>query len=236
MKTKNIINILYNFTFIYIIIYAFFYSIKINLFEIDRILITGNKFLDNQTIEKLIYENIKNKNIYDIKINDLSNKLDEHSFIQRSKIYTTLPSTLAIVINEINPIILYEDSSTYYLIDEKLNKIKADINAINFFSVPILSEYDNLDKECNNLISSLIYAAKQNSQLYNSINEIKLKDNYMFLIIDNTVVKIQRNNIKNNMIKLIEFIEETKTYKNINSYKYINLTIPNQIIVKDKTI
>ena len=58
----------------------------------------------------------------------------------------------------------------------------------------------------------------------------------MFLIIDNTVVKIQRNNIKNNMIKLIEFIEETKTYKNINSYKYINLTIPNQIIVKDKTI
>ena len=135
MKTKNIINILYISTFVYIIIYAFFYSIKINLFEIDRISITGNIFLDNQTIEKLIHENIRNKNIYDIKIDELSNKLENHSFIQRSKIYTTLPSTIAIVVNEINPIILYEDSSTYYLIDEKLNKIKADINAINFFSL-----------------------------------------------------------------------------------------------------
>ena len=38
------------------------------------------------------------------------------------------------------------------------------------------------------------------------------------------------------MLKLIEFIKEINNYNSIKSYKYINLSIPNQIIVKEKTI
>ena len=237
IKSENTVNVLSAFIFLFIIVYAFIYSFKMNLFVIEKILISGNSFIDKNIINEIIQENIKNKNIYNIKINSLNNKLINHSFIQTSKIYTELPSTISILINEINPIILYEENSTYYLIDEKYNKIKADIDAINFFSVPILSEYDNIDKEYKQIVNSLKFTAKNNIQLYNDINEIKLKDEYMFMIIsNNTIIKFQRDDIENNMLKLIEFISEISDYASISSYKYINLTIPNQIIVKDKKI
>ena len=237
IKSENIITILLVIIFLTISAYTFIYSMKINLFEVDRILITGNSFVEDNIIEKIVIKNIKNKNIYNIKIDSLNNKLLNHSFIQSSKIYTALPSTISILINEINPIVLYQENSNYYLIDEQYNKIKADLNSINFYSVPILSEYDNIDKEFKQIINSLKYTIKNNIQFYNDINEIKLKDNNLFLIIkNNTIIKLRRDNIENNMLKLIEFIKEINNYNSIKSYKYINLSIPNQIIVKEKTI
>ena len=92
-------------------------------------------------------------------------------------------------------------------------------------------------KEFKQIINSLKYTIKNNIQFYNDINEIKLKDNNMFLIIkNNTIIKLRRDNIENNMLKLIEFVKEINNYNSIKSYKYINLSIPNQIIVKEKTI
>jgi len=72
--------------------------------------------------------------------------------------------------------------------------------------------------------------------LFDKINEIKFKNEYMLLIVNDTTVKINRYKMINNISKLIQFVNETNNHKQINTYKYINLAIPNQIIVKDKII
>ena len=236
-KTEHIINISSVFILLLIIVYSFTYSFKINLFKINNILISGNQFIDNDTIKHIINDEIKNKNIYNIKIEKLNNKIEAHAFIQNVKIYTKLPSTIAITIKEVNPIVLYQEDEKYFLIDEKNKKIQANMNAINFYSVPIITEYDNIeDHEYKKIINSLKYIANNNIELFDKINEIKFKNEYMLLIVNDTTVKINRYKMINNISKLIQFVNETNNHKQINTYKYINLAIPNQIIVKDKTI
>tara|TARA_Y100000996_G_C22435211_1_gene607411 strand:- start:69 stop:788 length:720 start_codon:yes stop_codon:yes gene_type:complete len=236
-KIEKTTNILFLLLLVFVGVYSFIYTFKINLFKIDKILITGNQFIDNQTIENIINENIKNKNIYDVNLSEVNYKIEKNSFIQNVKTYTELPSTISIHINEINPVILYQEHNTYYLIDEKHKKIEADINAINFFSVPILTEYDNITQSDNKqIINSLKTLAVENHGLYNSINEIKIKNDNIFLIINKTTVKIDRGSVKDNVLKLLTFDKRIEAHNSIDSYKYIDLTIPNQIIVKDKII
>lgn len=236
-KIEKTTNILFLFLLVSIGVYSFIYTFKINLFKIEKVLISGNEFVDNQTIKNIINEDIKNKNIYDVNLSDVNYKIEKNSFIQNVKTYTELPSTISIHVNEINPVMLYQEHNTYYLIDEKHKKIKADINAINFFSVPILTEYDNITQSDNKqIVNSLKTLAIENLGLYNSINEIKIKNENILLIINNTTVKINRDNVKDNVLKLLTFNKEIKDHNSIDSYKYIDLTIPNQIIVKDKII
>ena len=49
-------------------------------------------------------------------------------------------------------------------------------------------------------------------------------------------IKLSIDNIENNTIKLIEFDKQLNSEHDIRSYENIDLTIPNQIIVKEKTI
>ena len=53
---------------------------------------------------------------------------------------------------------------------------------------------------------------------------------------NNTYIKLNKNNIENDTYKLIQFINNIKDKKNINAYKYVNVSIPNQIIVKERKI
>jgi len=236
-KYENIINMLFIICLLFTLTYSFTYTFKIGLFKINEIEILGNQYINQEDISNIIKNDIENSNIYNIKLEEIKNKIENHSFIKNVKTYTGLPSSISIIINEINPIVLYQMDNDYYLIDDRYEIIKADIEAINFFSVPIISGHKSLyDNDYKKVVNSLKHIANNNNQLYNSINEIKIKDEYMFLIINNTTVKIKKDNMNNNISKLMEFVNKTNDHKSIKSYKYINLAIPNQIIVKDKII
>ena len=73
--------------------------------------------------------------------------------------------------------------------------------------------------------------------LYLPANEIKVVNNELFYFIKNkATIKLSIDNIENNTIKLIEFDKQLNSEHDIRSYENIDLTIPNQIIVKEKTI
>ena len=237
LSIENIINISSVILLSSISVYAFIYLFFSDSYIIENIEISGNNYLDSNNVALLIKDNIKNKNIYNIRIKELNKKIMAHAFIQTSKIYTTLPNTISIVIDEINPILLFHKDKEYYLIDDRYSQIKADTKSINHYSIPIIFDYDRFDNQYIEIVNSLNYIIDNNIKIYNDINEVKVNDDeILYMIKNNSTIKLSIENIRKNTIKLIEFDKQLNHENSIVLYKHIDLSVPNQIIVKEKTI
>ena len=78
---------------------------------------------------------------------------------------------------------------------------------------------------------------KYNQEVYNQLNELIYEDNFISLIFNNhTKVKINKDNYKKDLMKFYSFINQIINTENISIYEYIDLSISNQIIVKERKI
>ena len=236
INVEKIINSTFIITSTILIILLIIYSIRDDSFNINNVNINNNEFLSIDEINKIINGELKDKNIFNINISKLKKSINKHNYIQSSKIYTTYPNNIFIHINEIIPIVLFEENSQYFLVDHRSNKIKADIKALNYYSVPIITSDIKNQNRIKIITNSLINIFNNNNELYNSISEINInneeihyKTNYR------TTIKLDVNQVNQNTKALISFLNQNKL-KRIESYEYVNLLIPNQIIVKEKSI
>ena len=209
------------------------YSYKVNYYNINNIIISGNNFLDKSIINRIISDKVENKSIFSIDLNEIRMDINNNSFINSSNIYKVLPQSLFISVQEINPIALYEKNDQIYFIDYNNNLIEADIESINFFDVPIISQNNirNYEyKESGKLIREIY---DQSKLLFNDVNEVEHSNEYINIKLrDKTKIILDRKSPMKKLEILFEFLK--KIDYNISIYKYINLTIPNQIIVKEK--
>ena len=236
INIEKIINSTFIITSMILIILLIIYSIRDDSFNINNVNINNNEFLSIDEINEIINGELKDKNIFNINISKLKKSINKHNYIQSSKIYTTYPNNIFIHINEIIPIVLFEENSQYFLVDHRANKIKADIKALNYYSVPIITSDIKNQNRIKIITNSLINIFNNNNELYNSISEINInneeihyKTNYR------TTIKLDVNQVNQNTKALISFLNQNKL-KRIESYEYVNLLIPNQIIVKEKSI
>jgi len=208
------------------------YSDKINLYEINTYEINGNKFLEKNEIKTIVQKSVKNLS-YNLDINDIQKALNNHSYISESKVYSVLPSKIVITINEIIPIAIYENNNEIFFLDKNLNKIQANNKSINYYSVPVIT---SLTKQINykGIGNILTILKNKNQKFYSSINELIIKEDIILIKIQNgTKIYIKRSKEINNTIKLLSFLKTIKNNKEITDYKYVDLTIPKQIIVKE---
>ena len=236
INIEKIVNSTFIITSTILIILLIIYSIRDDSFNINNVNINNNEFLSIDEINEIINGELKDKNIFNINISKLKKSINKHNYIQSSKIYTTYPNNIFIHINEIIPIVLFEENSQYFLVDHRSNKIKADIKALNYYSVPIITSDIKNQNRIKIITNSLINIFNNNNELYNSISEINInneeihyKTNYR------TTIKLDVNQVNQNTKALISFLNQNK-HKRIESYEYVNLLIPNQIIVKEKSI
>tara|TARA_B100000131_G_scaffold277952_1_gene282130 strand:+ start:1142 stop:1867 length:726 start_codon:yes stop_codon:yes gene_type:complete len=236
INIEKIVNSTFIITSTILIILLIIYSIRDDSFNINNVNINNNEFLSIDEINEIINGELKDKNIFNINISKLKKSINKHNYIQSSKIYTTYPNNIFIHINEIIPIVLFEENSQYFLVDHRSNKIKADIKALNYYSVPIITSDIKNQNRIKIITNSLINIFNDNNELYNSISEINInneeihyKTNYR------TTIKLDVNQVNQNTKALISFLNQNKL-KRIESYEYVNLLIPNQIIVKEKSI
>ena len=236
INIEKIINSTFIITSTILIILLIIYSIRDDSFNINNVNINNNEFLSIDEINEIINSELEDKNIFNINISKLKKSINKHNYIQSSKIYTTYPNNIFIHINEIIPIVLFEENSQYFLVDHRSNKIKADIKALNYYSVPIITSDIKNQNRIKIITNSLINIFNNNNELYNSISEINInneeihyKTNYR------TTIKLDVNQVNQNTKALISFLNQNKL-KRIESYEYVNLLIPNQIIVKEKSI
>jgi len=208
------------------------YLDKINLYKISTYEIKGNNFIEKEAIKTIIQGSIKNLS-YNLDINEIQKTLNNHPYISESKVYSILPSKIVILINEIIPLAIYENNNNIFFLDKDLNKIQANYKSINYFSVPIITNMNNQTshKDIGNILTII---KNKNQKFYSSINELIIKDDVILIKIQNgTKVYIKKNKEVNNTIKLLSFLNTIKNNKEITDYKYVDLTIPKQIIVKE---
>lgn len=240
MKVKflNIIqSTFYIFIWITIIYYHYLYINIVNPFKIETIKISGNKFIHLEDIDNSINDLIYNKNLLNVEFEKIQKKISEIKFINSVKIYHEIPSTIKIDIIEKKPIALINDKKNNYFIDNNKDVIKADIKSINYFvDTPIISTKNkNFDIALSKNLVLSIY--NSNFNLYKQLNEIIYQDNDIRLFFNNnTEVKFKISNYKNGLIKLFSFVKQISPAEKLEKYEYIDLSINNQVIVKEKKI
>ncbi|MAW75220.1 MAG: hypothetical protein CMG09_04760 [Candidatus Marinimicrobia bacterium] len=208
------------------------YVVKTDYFEIKKINIKGNNFVKDETIYKLINNKI-NHNILDLDLKKLKSKINKNDYIHSSKIYTLLPSTILIEINEIIPLAIFKNNNKKYLLDSNAKSIEADYNALNYYNVPIISNINNHSEKIK-VTELLKMILKNDESLYLSINHIVMNNDEINIhLSSNTKIIINTNKTKNELAILFEFIDNISESKKITSYKYIDLTVKDQIIVKE---
>ena len=208
------------------------YVVKTDYFEVEKINIKGNNFVKDETIYKLI-DNKINHNILELDLKKLKSKINKNDYIHSSKIYTLLPSTILIEINEIIPLAIFKNNNKKYLLDSNAKSIEADYNALNYYNVPIISNINNHSEKIK-IIELLKMILKNDESLYLSINHIVINNDEINIHLSSkTKIIINTNKTKNELAILFEFIDNISESKKITSYKYIDLTVKDQIIVKE---
>ena len=240
MKNNQInfkITILYSIFWVAIFYSSYSYLKTIKPFQIKNIIINGNEFIETKSILASIQILLDNKNLFNTEIEELKNILNKNKFIDNVKIYSLLPSTIKINIIEKKPIALINNNNNSYFIDNNSSIIEADIKSINhFINTPIITSNNNsIDNNLSKTIIMSIY--KNNEEVYNQLNELIYEDTFISLIFNNhTKVKINKDNYKKDLMKFYSFINQIINTENISIYEYIDLSISNQIIVKERKI
>ena len=208
------------------------YVVKTDYFEVEKINIKGNNFVKDETIYKLI-DNKINHNILELDLKKLKSKINKNDYIHSSKIYTLLPSTILIEINEIIPLAIFKNNNKKYLLDSNAKSIEADYNALNYYNVPIISNINNHSEKIK-ITELLKMILKNDESLYLSINHIVINNDEINIHLSSkTKIIINTNKTKSELAILFEFIDNISESKKITSYKYIDLTVKDQIIVKE---
>ena len=209
----------------------YFYTEKINLFHLKKINIKNNNFVKKEEVNTLLEKYIDVK-INNLSISNLQDTINNHPYIKANKVYKIIPNTIVVDIKEIIPIALFEEENSYFFLDNNGDKIKSNIESINYFSVPIMGNIKNNKKE--NIVKMLNVIRKNNMRFFNTINEINISEEIVTFKIDSgTKIKMSKPHDINSVYKLLSFLRTIKNNKNISDYKYVDLTIPKQIIVKE---
>ena len=233
MNFKNILHYVYTSILLLIVFTISIYIKHIELYKISNIEINGNNFISKMDIEKTIKKTIRKNSLLNLDIKSLQNNINRNPYISSSRVYAALPSKIIIEVKEISPIALFKKNNKIYFLDNKLNSIMVNSESLNYFSVPVITNKINNNYSVAGEILNII--KKHNKELYNKINEVSINDNEILLYIsNNTKIKIKHKEEIRNTFKLLSFIDTIiENHKQISDYKYVDLTIPKQIIVKE---
>ena len=202
-------------------------------FQPLKIIITGNKKINNEEITQIIKNHLGNNHIAAISLLDLQEQLHNSlPWLKNIVIKRNLLNQLYIIITEYQPIALWFDGAKKFLVDKdgdiiiSLNKIpddeKSEFENMLIFSG--LGANKNIKSffniiTINQNISSLIYSAHW-------VGERR----WNLILLDGTLIKMPENNIYNAWQNL------AKIYNNnnpeIKNLKTIDLRIENKIYLE----
>ena len=209
-------------------------------FEIKTIKVSGNKYIDNKQVLEIIKEYTENQNILNIKLDRMNSKLEKNEFIYITKSYTKFPSILFVEIEELIPLALFEKNQKFYFMDNSKNLIEANYRAINhYFNTPVITNLSNQKIDLDKIRYVLIEILNNSNLIYEKLNEVHyLTDNIILILNNNTKIILKSKDYENNLNKFLSFNKQVlvKNNMNIDDYKYINVSISDQIITREKNI
>ena len=240
-KMKSILNYsLYILLICSITIMVSKYLLIIEPFKINLIKISGNDYVSTNQILDSITDYTKEGNIINLNLDAINSKLKKNDFIHTTKSYIKFPNILIIEIEELRPLALFETNQNFYFMDDAKNIIKANYEAINHYSnTPIITNISNEKISLDKIRYLLLEVIKNSNSVYEKLNEVQYLDNSIILILNNnTKIILQNKNFKYDLSKFLNFNKQVilKNNINIDNYQYIDVSIPEQIITREKKI
>ena len=195
---------------------------NIKTFNLNKIKVSGLDDKGNRELANKI-ENLKLKNIFYLNKNNLKNIIEINSLIENYKIFKIYPSTLDIKINKTKSLAKINQNGKILFIGSngKLSEIVSHEQELPFiFGKPKIQEFLEFKKIIDN--SNFSYEEVKNFYYFPSKRwDVELKNNI--------VLKLPKNNSKNSLDYLFEFIAD----KNIRNNLIIDARVKNQIIFYD---
>jgi len=213
------------------------YSKKIGLFNKYEILVQGNKFVLKDDIKKSI-ESYLLPNYFSINLEEIKTSINTLEFVELTQLSLIFPNKLIINIVEREPIALITLDKQNYFIDKDALLLSAEKKSINYFPVPIINIKDTINYDTNLTveIANIFQLLLSDYQLfYNQLSEVIIDENKWIFYSDSKTKIFASSKDLSNQINILKAFESTVYPKRkLADYSYIDLRIPEQIIVKEK--
>ena len=213
------------------------YVQDVDLFTDIHIDINGNKFVYESTITEIIHPYI-NGSIFEIDLDDIQSAVSEIEFIETVQISRVLPNNLVFQVVERSPILLINVNKENFLLDKKGVLLKAKNRSISYFPVPLItipSEFQNELTSMGNISNFFDFILKTYPGFYNNLSEVKIQDNLWIFYSDHkTRIYARPEKLLTHFTVLKNFERTVYPQRIIRDYSYIDLTIENQVVVKEK--
>ena len=213
------------------------YSSHSGLFTEFDIKVIGNKYIDTIMIENEIYPNLKSS-LLSLNLSEIQAKLEKIQYIEVVQISQILPKTLLIHIIERSPILMINKEEEKKFMDLKGFLLPVNEKSIITFPVPVISILDEnifIEDYSDNISRIFQFLINQYPNFYNNLNEITITSECWELHHEyNTKIYIDGSYVKNQLIILKEFEKTIFPEFKLSDYRYIDLRINNQIVVKEK--
>ena len=194
----------------------------IQFLNLNKILVSGLDERGNRELIKKIND-LKLKNILFLNENEIENIIEINTLIENYKIFKIYPSTLDIKINKTKSLAKINQNGKILFIGSngKFSEIVSHNQELPFiFGKPKIQEFLDFKKIIDN--SKFSYEEVKNFYFFPSKRwDLELKNNI--------VLKLSKNNSKNSLDYLFEFIGD----KNLRNNFIIDARIKNQIIFHD---
>ena len=225
---------------------SWIYTIQYDLFTHSNTIITGNDFYTNKDILSIL--SVEDEvSIFQFRPDEIQKILNELEFIFTSNVSLLPPTTLVIHLTERIPLAYIKYSNEQYLIDETGKVLPATNHVKNHYIAPMIEKTDLLPfaelykTEFNINDYTVLISLIKNSKatyptFYSKVTYIKqLPDDFEFFYgINNTRIYLTRQNAYNELSYLQKFEQVILNNKIFEDYQYIDVRIPDQIIVRER--
>jgi cell division septal protein FtsQ len=202
----------------------FFPSLKYNgLFNVKKIEIINNYLITQDEINIKV-KTLYGKNIFYIKISDISKNLKKNEFLEKIKIKKIYPDTIKIFIYEEEPIAVLNKKKEKFFIC-KSSKLISFNNKMDFGNLPNVfgedSEIHLIDFQ-KLLKDNKFSISRIKNYFYYQINRWDIQ------LLNNTIVKLPFENLETSIQQAIKLINR----EDFKKYKVIDLRISGKIITE----
>lgn len=225
---------------------SWIYAIQYDIFTHSNTIITGNDFYSDKDILSILPVDDK-VSIFQFKPDEIQNNLNELDFIYKSNVSLLPPSTLVIQLTERIPLVYIKNSNDQYLIDETGKILPVTSQVKDHFNAPMIEKTDLLPfaelykyefdiRDYSEIISFIKISKATYPTFYSKITYIKqLPDDFEFSYgINNTRIYLTKQNAYNELSYIQEFEKVIQKNKVFEDFQYIDVRIPDQIIVRER--
>ncbi|NOZ08558.1 MAG: FtsQ-type POTRA domain-containing protein [FCB group bacterium] len=226
---------------------AVWYSAFVDQLTLEKTVVIGNHFLDSGSVEKVV-SRYRGESLRSMDISELQRSLKKIDYLKDVVVSRRFPSTLIVEIVENTPLAIIRCSDGQVAIDSDGAILPVTDNVISYFALPIVSgitdQYAVSELKSGSRKEPLRDVLQIVKCLYSDcdslagwVTAINITREYVLLknnMRRPTAITFTRNNFYNNTAILNAFANTLSPNLKLEDFEYINLTIPNQIIVKEK--